>query len=165
MNYNHITDQIWVGSAIETATDVQQLMTDPKGPPTRIIDCRIEQDDAHLLLGVNVKYLWDGIPDWTDKVPLGLEPIPDSFFKQGLDFWMPYRDNPREIVLIHCSAGINRSATLAYAFLLAEGKSRGDSIALLNVKRPLTLWNTFMDHPWRENAETALRRLGYVVRS
>jgi hypothetical protein len=161
MNYDHITDQIWVGSVIETAADVQQLMTDPKGPPTRIIDCRIEYNDAHLLLGVNVKYLWDGIPDWTDKVPLGLEPIPDSFFKQALDFWMPNRSNPGEIVHIHCSAGINRPATLAYAFLLAEGKSADDSLALLNAKRLQTLWNDFADHPWRVNAENAVRRLKY----
>jgi hypothetical protein len=168
MNYSEITDQIWVGSAIADAADVDQLMSQVQ--PTRIIDCRAEFDDRSLLEGAGLLranpnfYLFDGIPDWIPEAAIGLEPIPDSFFKLALDFWMPYQSQPTEIVLVHCSHGINRSATLAYAMMIAQGMSRIDAMVRLNVHRAVTGLNDFLDHPWRENAEHALHRLGYVVR-
>jgi hypothetical protein len=164
MNYSKITHQIWVGSAIDKAADVAQLMHDPDGPPTRIIDCRIEFDDWQLVRDFGVLYLWDGTKDWTWLEPFGLEPKPVSWFKSALDFWMPYRMNPSEIVHIHCSAGVNRSATMAYAFLLSEGWSRCEALALINAHRIVTIWNDFMDHPWREDAERAVHTLGYPVK-
>ena len=90
---SEITSQIWVGPAIESDADVKALMS--KVNPTRIINCRIEFDDATLLGPAGLPtgppfYLWDGIPDWTPEAAIGLEPIPDSFFKKGLDFWLPY---------------------------------------------------------------------------
>ena len=163
MNYSYITNQIRVGSAIDTREDVARLMDDPHGPPTRIIDCRIEFDDSELVKGFNVKYLWDGTADWTPQAAAGKEPKPVSWFKAGLDFWMPYRMTPGEIVHIHCSAGVNRSATMAYAFLLAEGWNQVEALALLNAHRIITVWNDFMDHPWREDAENAVGALGYPV--
>ena len=167
MNYNQITDQIWLGSAIESAADVEDLMSNVK--PTRIIDCRAELDDATVLGPAGLPtglpfYLWDGIPDWRPEAAIGLEPIPDSFFQKGLDFWMPCQNKPNEVLYVHCSQGINRSVTLTYAILIAQGMSRVDAMVLLNKLRPVTGLNDFLDHPWRENAEHALHALGYVVR-
>jgi protein-tyrosine phosphatase len=105
-----------------------------------------------------------GIPDWTPEAAIGLEPIPDLFFKNALEFWMPYQRQQNEVALVHCSQGINRSATLAYAMMIAQGMSRVDSMVALNSHRAVTGLSDFLDHPWRENAEHALYRLGYVVR-
>ncbi|MGC2494111.1 hypothetical protein, partial [Candidatus Binatus sp.] len=105
-----------------------------------------------------------GIPDWRPEAAIGLEPIPDSFFERGLDFWLPYQKKPSEIVYVHCTQGINRSVTLTYAILIAQGMSRVDAIVALNTHREQTGLNDFLDHPWRENAEHALHSLGYVVR-
>jgi hypothetical protein len=168
MNYSRITSQIWLGSAIKDSADVTELMNRVK--PTRIIDCRAEFDDRGLLgqaglLNNNPNfYLFDGIPDWRPEAAIGLEPIPDLFFKQGLDFWMPYQQGQGEVLYIHCSQGINRSVTLTYAILIVQGMSRVEAMVALNAHRAVTGLNDFLDHPWRENAEHALHRLGYVVR-
>jgi hypothetical protein len=168
MNYSQITPQIWLGSAIRDPADVAVLMDRVR--PTRIIDCRAEFDDRSLLgqaglLDNNPNfYLFDGIPDWRPEAAIGLEPIPDSFFKQGLDFWMPHQQQQGEVLYVHCSQGINRSVTLTYAILIAQGLSRVEAMVALNAHRAVTGLNDFLDHPWRENAEHALHRLGYVVR-
>ena len=77
---------------------------------------------------------------------------------------MSYQKQPSEVLYVHCSQGINRSATLAYAILIAQGMSRVEAMVALNAHRTMTGLNDFLDHPWRENAEHALHRLGYVVR-
>jgi hypothetical protein len=53
---------------------------------------------------------------------------------------------------------------LTYAILLAQGLSRIEAMVQLNLHRPQTGLSDFIDHPWRENAEHALHRLGYAVR-
>lgn len=167
MNYSKITKQIWVGTAITDATDLADLMNNVT--PTRIIDCRAEFDDRDLLSQAGLLknpdfYLFDGIPDWRPETAIGLEPIPDSFFKQGLDFWLTYQKLPGEVLYVHCSQGINRSVTLTYAILIAQGMSRVEAMVTLNLHREVTGLNDFLDHPWRENAEHALHRLQYVVK-
>jgi hypothetical protein len=167
VNYSRITDQIWVGTAIIDAADVAELMTKVK--PTRIIDCRAEFDDRDLLVEAGLLknpdfYLFDGIPDWRPEAAIGLEPIPDSFFESGLNFWLPHQKLPGEVLYVHCSQGINRSVTLTYAILIAQGMSRVEAMGTLNSHRPVTGLNDFLDHPWRENAEHALHRLQYVAR-
>jgi protein-tyrosine phosphatase len=77
---------------------------------------------------------------------------------------MPYHNQPSEVVYVHCSQGVNRSATLVYAILIAQGISRVEAMVALNAHRVATGLNDFLDHPWRENAEHALHRLGYVVK-
>jgi hypothetical protein len=176
MKYSKITSQIWVGPAINNPADagdltvVRTMMAAVK--PTRVIDCREEFDDKQLLTAAGVLedpdvagfYLFDGIPDWTPGAGFGLHPIPDSFFQKAHDFWMPRSSNPEKIVYVHCTQGINRSVTLTYAILVAQGMSRVQAIVTLNEHRPVTGLSDFIDHPWRENAEHALFRLGYAVR-
>jgi hypothetical protein len=176
MSYSQITPQIWLGPAIDNpqnvtdVTLVNAMMEEVK--PTRLIDCRAEFDDKRLLIAAGVLkdpdvarfYLFDGIPDWTPEAAIGLKPIPDCFFKRGLDFWTQYQKQPGEVLYVHCSQGINRSVTLVYAILIAQGMSRVEAMVRLNAHRAVTGLNDFLDHPWRENAEHALHRLGYVVR-
>jgi hypothetical protein len=174
INYNDVTPvswagsvaQLWVGSAIADKTDIDDLRRDVK--PTRIINCRIEFDDAPLLRLAGLPadltfYLWDGVKDWTPIAGIGLQPLPDSFFRKGLDYWNQC-SNPNEVVFVHCTQGINRSVTLTYAILLAQGLSRIEAMVQLNLHRPQTGLSDIIDHPWRENAEHALHRLGYAVR-
>ena len=175
MSYSKITPQIWVGPAINNPlnpadlTEVRAMMATVR--PTRLIDCRQEFDDKQLLIDAELLqnpdvagfYLFDGIPDWTPGAGLGFHPIPDSFFQKGLDFWMPRSTDANEILYVHCTEGINRSVTLTYAILLAQGMSRVHAILTLNQHRHVTGLSDFIDHPWRENAEHALFRLGYAV--
>lgn len=176
MSFSQITPKIWVGPAINNPDDdsdltlVNEMIEEVH--PTRIIDCRGEYDDKQLLITARVIqdpdvagfYKYDPIPDWRPEAAIGLEPIPDSFFQIGLDFWKQYWNVPTEVLYVHCTQGINRSVTLTYAILIAQGMSRVDAMVLLNEHRTVTGLNDFLDHPWRENAEHALHSLGYVVR-
>jgi hypothetical protein len=136
--------------------------------PTAIIDCRREYDDFNLLKlttfnpVVNKNYLADGIDDWRLKAAVGLRPIPQEFFDDGLNFWLPMHPNKDSRVYVHCTQGINRSATLAYTFLLAERYAEARAIEMLNAHRVVTLWNTIFDCPWRAEAEQALRAKGWT---
>ena len=176
MKYSKITSQVWLGPAINNSENVRDLTLVcamiAAVKPTRVINCRAEFDDRQLLIAAGTLndpdvggfYLFDGIPDWTPGAGIGLHPIPDSFFQKGLDFWMPKSSDPNEVVYVHCTQGINRSVTLTYAILIAQGMSRVQAIVTLNEHRQVTGLSDFIDHPWRENAEHALHRLGYVVR-
>jgi hypothetical protein len=61
-------------------------MSHPDGPPSRIIDCRAEFDEATLLKGVHVLFLWNRAPDWTLEAAIEREPKPIEWLKRGLDF-------------------------------------------------------------------------------
>src|SRR5712691_4641154 len=173
MSWSQITSQIWVGGEINNNKD-----TDDKNPrdpsiaqamlnqikPTEIIDCRSGYDDFNMLelAGFNpVKdknYKWDGVDDWRAPAAVGLQSLPLKFFYDGLDFWLPMHPEKNKRVYVHCTQGINRSATLTYAFLLAEGYAEARAIEMLNAHRVVTLWNTLFDCPWRSEAEEALKK-------
>src|SRR5271156_3373067 len=168
MSFNQITPQIWVGSEINNPLDPADLTVframAAEANPTRIIDCRLEYDDQQLLVSAGWfmanNYLWNGIKDWDPVAGVGFQPIPDSFFSNGLNFWNQFRTDPKEIIYVHCTQGINRSVTLVYAFLLVQGMSRIEAIVQLNTHRLKTGLSDFIDFPWRTNAEHALVRLG-----
>lgn len=163
MNLSRINDWLLVGQTPENEADLEQLFREGV---TAIINCRIEHDDAPLLKSYiqsfDLRYLNDGVPDWTDQVPLGKQPLPVSFFEQAIQFF-PLPCSPAETVLSHCTMGFNRSMTLAYFFLRASGMDATHAMLLLMEKRPEGgLWNWGADIEWRKDAEAALKELGYI---
>jgi protein-tyrosine phosphatase len=170
--------RVWVGPEINSKDNVgppwdttvfQAMKEDVR--PTRIINCRSEFKQEEDLLGpagakwlnaAGDNYKYNGVKDWSPAAGVGLQPLPDSFFKNGIDFWKQYRDKTGEVVLVHCTQGVNRSVTLAYAIMLAEGLNRGEAMLALNERRKVTVVSDVIDHPWWENAEHALIRLGLL---
>ena len=158
MDFNFVTENIAVGTTPETETDVQVLLNEGV---THVINCRDDVDDAALFAG-RFRYLWNGTPDWNPSAPFGGEPKPVEWFRKSIEFWYGPRNNPKNRLLVHCSAGVNRSATTAWMLLRSLQIDGADCDIIIDTHRPLATWGTIADHPWRDNGEYALRMLGYI---
>lgn len=160
MNFSFITDDLAVGTTPETFDDVALLQV---AGITHIINCRDDVDDASLLIDTKIEYLWDGTKDWTPQAALGLEPKDLEWFKKAFNFWWTVRSNNLSYKLyIHCTMGVNRSATLAWAFLRALRIKDFDCDSLIDTHRPIAIFGTFADHPWRKDAAKALIEMGFL---
>lgn len=159
MNFDRITDNVYVGTTPENASDVAALQ---RAGVTHLIDCRDDLDDAPLLGASGIVYLWNGTPDWTLQAMFGKEPKPVSWFKASLDFWYGCRNDPANRLYVHCSAGVNRSATTAWMLLRSLQLSGPVCDWIIDSHRLISTFGTFADHPWRADAENALRQLGYI---
>lgn len=160
MNFDFITDNMAVGTTPETQDDVKALVE--KGV-THILNCRDDHDDGPLIRTSPwmMNYCWNGTSDWTPKAAIGLEPKPVEWFKKSLDFWKVW-NIPDKRVYIHCSAGVNRSATTAWMFLRALQINGGDCSYIVDTNRLVASFGLIADHPWRVDAEKALTALGYI---
>lgn len=158
MDFSRICDNLLVGTTPETETDVQLLLNEGV---THVINCRDDVDDAKLFSG-RFRYLWNGTPDWNPSAPFGGEPKPASWFEKSIEFWYGPRNDPQNRLLVHCSAGVNRSATTAWMLLRSLQIDGADADIIIDTHRPAATWGTIADHPWRNDAETALRMLGYI---
>lgn len=161
MNFDFVTENIAVGTTPETQDDVKALV---ERGVTHILNCRDDHDDARLLQTSPwlMNYCWNGTKDWTPKAALGLEPKPAEWFQKSLDFWGDLSDGPEHRIFIHCSMGVNRSATTAWMFLRAMQLKGEDCDLIIDRHRPVAIFGTFADHPWRKDAERALVQLGYL---
>lgn len=158
MDFDFVSENIAVGTTPETSADVQRLVADGI---THVINCRDDHDDAVLLAG-RFRYLWNGTPDWNPSAPFGGEPKPASWFEKSIEFWYGPRNDPKNRLYVHCSAGVNRSATTAWMLLRSLQVDAADCDLIIDTHRPVATFGTFFDHPWRTDAETALRILGYI---
>jgi protein tyrosine phosphatase (PTP) superfamily phosphohydrolase (DUF442 family) len=160
MNFDFITDNMAVGTTPEGAYDVSRLS---RAGITHVINCRAESDDIPLLQET-FQYLWNGTSDWTPRAALGLEPKPVEWFQNSLAFWVNKFASfePSKKLFVHCSVGVNRSTTTAWMFLRALQLMANDCDILIDRHRPIATIGTFFDHPWRKDAETALKELGYI---
>lgn len=107
-DFSVITPQLATGAAIQSSADVVALQD---AGVTHVVDCRAEFDDAPLLAGAGLIYLWD--PTQDDG-----QPKPDEWWRKGLDFAeAAYRGPARAMVYCHCAAGVNRGPSMAYGVL------------------------------------------------
>lgn len=158
MDFDFVADNLAVGTTPETAADVQALVD---AGVTSIINCRDDHNDSVLLAG-RFTYLWNGTPDWNPTAPFGGEPKPVSWFEKSLVFWYGRRNDPANRLLVHCSAGVNRSATTAWMLLRSLQLGGGSCDWIIDTHRPVATFGTFFDHPWRTDADNALIALGYI---
>jgi hypothetical protein len=163
MNFDFITDNMAVGTYPETAGDVLTLKD---AGITHVLNVR-EIDDL-IIVKDAFPYCWNPTADWNPNEPFGKEPKPVEWFANSLDFWYPpgvgwfTDERPHYRLYCHCSAGVNRSATTAWMFLRALQLRALDCDLLIDSHRLIATFGTIFDHPWRQNAEDALRTLGYI---
>lgn len=66
--------------------------------------------------------------------------VPSAFLLEGLAIWVNERrkDGP---TLVHCQAGLNRSALVTGLALIRSGMKAADAVALLRKRSPMVLCN------------------------
>jgi len=150
MDYSRLTDKVFVGAAVGSAADVDQLVA---AGVTAIVDARVEFDDAAILMAFypSVLYLYDPTADD------GVHPKPVHWFQSALGFALPLIVQPKpNCVLFHCAAGIARGPSLAYCVLRALGWSKDDAFNLIKSKRPAATMS------YKDDGDAALLALGYT---
>ena len=108
-DFGMITARLATGAAITDPADVTALVN---ARVTHVLDCREEFDDAPLLAGASLTYLWDPTAD--DGLPK-----PDSWWSAGLVFATAAYSRLGTCVYAHCAAGVNRGPSMSYAILRA----------------------------------------------
>ena len=108
-DFGMITARLATGAAITDQADVTALI---RAGVTHVLDCRAEFDDAQLLAGAGLTYLWDPTAD--DGLPK-----PDMWWSSGLTFATGAYSRLGTCVLAHCAAGVNRGPSMAYGVLRA----------------------------------------------
>lgn len=122
LRYGQVTPQLFVGSQFN-ARGKRAL---ERWGFTGCVNMRLEKDDAALGLDL-ARYLY--LPTVDDQAP-SIEHL-----DQGVEFI-------REVigaggkVYIHCGAGVGRAPTMAAAYLLSEGHSLDEALALIRQARP-----------------------------
>lgn len=144
-DFNWVTGRLAVGGALYSSADVTQLLS---AGVTHIVNCQAEQDDAPLLAGVPVLYLWNGQTD--DGVAK-----PVDWFDRALQFAVPALAVPGKKVYVHCAAGVNRAPSVAYAILRALGVSPTVSESMIRGARPM------VGIAYKGDADRAIAQLGW----
>lgn len=132
-NVNQITDQLYVGGFI----DLHDWAALYARNITVVINLQAERHDRFGLL-IPDGYLW--LPTMDHAAP-DLQAL-----ATGVAFARAALAEQKQ-VLIHCHAGMGRSALLCTATLVAEGMSPDDAWALVKARRPIAQL-----HPWQRQA-------------
>lgn len=146
-DFTKITPRLATGAAINDAADVAALVA---AGITAVVDCRAETDDAPLLTGAGLAYLWN--PTQDD----GQHKSPDWFAKT-LAFALPLISQPHQVVLAHCAAGVNRGPSAAYAVMRALGWTAAAAEATMRAARPQ------VGLAYKNDADVAILALGYDI--
>jgi protein-tyrosine phosphatase len=121
-----VTKRVATGAALHGPWDAHELAA---MGVTHVVDLRQELDDAPFFAGTPVAYLWNPAAD--DGTPK-----PDSWWNASLAFCLPALAQAHTKVYAHCSAGVNRGPSTAYAILRAEGFGRLLAERLIRQVRP-----------------------------
>jgi protein tyrosine phosphatase (PTP) superfamily phosphohydrolase (DUF442 family) len=138
-----VTPWLAVGGAIATEEDVLEIR---EQGITHIVNCRVGVDDNQLLRG-RTAYLWDPAPD--DRKPKAPE-----WFIDAIRFTNAAIQDPGAKVLVHCTGGIDRSPSIAYAILRSMGHSEAEAEHAVLSGRPEARL------PYKRDADAAIRALG-----
>lgn len=100
---------------------------------THVVDCRIEESDEDFvaLHAPHITYVWAPTDDD------GLEREPEWFDAALRDLGSAL-DDPDSVLLVHCSAGINRGPSLAFRLLLETGWDAVTALNAIREARPIT---------------------------
>lgn len=122
LQYCRVTPQLYVGSQFNHFG--KRLLT--RQGINSCVNMRLERDDAAYGLALT-RYLY--LPTLDDDAPT-LEAL-----DQGVEFIRGVIAEG-EKVYIHCGAGVGRAPTMAAAYLVAEGRSLDEALAMIREVRP-----------------------------
>ena len=122
LQFSRVTEQLYVGPQFK---DSGKRMLEAQGIKA-CVNMRIEKDDAEFGLALE-RYLH--LPTIDDSAP--------SFehLDQGVAFIREIIQSGGK-VYIHCGAGVGRAPSMAAAYLMAEGRSLEEALALIRKVRP-----------------------------
>lgn len=132
-NVNQITDQLYVGGFI----DLHDWSALNKLGVTVDVNLQAERHD-HFVALTPENYIWLPTMDHAAPDPAAID--------RGVALVQAALRNNKQ-VLIHCHAGMGRSALLCAAVLVAEGHSVAEAWQLVKTKRPIANL-----HPWQHAA-------------
>ena len=145
LSWNFITPRLATGGGITVEGDVQELADQGI---THVIDTTDAEDDAPLITH-SMAYLYNPTADdGTHKEP--------AWFGTSLTFALPVFAVPRAKLYAHCTAGMNRGPSTAYAIMLALGWDGPGALALIKTKR------LGASVAYAADAVRAVSALGYV---
>lgn len=118
MQFSKIFNNLFVGSCPVSRRDVESLRD---AGITAVLNLQTEDDFAYWRL--NWEELWNAYDEF--RIRVYRYPIRDfdiGHLRQRLDSGVELLDDllPEQVVYLHCSAGINRSPTLAIAYMMKK---------------------------------------------
>lgn len=148
MDYSWINSRLATGAALSGPADAQVLAA---AGVTHVVDVTDAGDDTPLFAALpGVHVLWNPTADD------GVHPKPPSWFETSLAFALPALAQPHVKVYAHCSAGVNRGPSTAYAIMRALGFTPGDANTTIRAARPQ------VGLAYAADADAALQTLGYA---
>jgi protein-tyrosine phosphatase len=146
-DFNFVTARLATGAAISSLADAQQIAA---AGVTHILDVTDGGDDTPLFAALpNVHVLWNPTAD-------DGQPKPSSWFATSLAFALPALAGPGAKVYAHCSAGVNRGPSTAYAVMRALGWAADEAEKEIRAARPQ------VGLAYKSDADTAVITLGYT---
>jgi predicted protein tyrosine phosphatase len=143
---SEISSRLAVGAAPVDEGFVQALIANGV---THIVDVTDASDDTSLLTShPSIKYLYNPTADDGSHKP-------PEWFARSLAFALPMFAEPHTRLYVHCSSGVNRGPSTAFAILRALGWTDEAAYALLKSKRPP------VNVAYRADANAAITALGY----
>jgi protein-tyrosine phosphatase len=144
---NWITERLATGGALSGSADVDTLKA---AGITAVIDCQAEHDDGPLFADSGIAYVWNPTADDGQTKP-------PEWFARSLAFALAFLSQPRQYVLAHCGAGVNRGPSTAFAVLRALGLTHGEAMLIVTTGRPQAQVR------YANDADRAVQALGYTV--
>ncbi len=149
ISFDFVTTRLATGGGITTEVDVAALKS---VGITHVIDCRDDVDDAGLLEGSGLVYLWNPTADDGQTKP-------KEWFQKGIVFALEEALKlPGTKLYSHCHVGRNRGPSMAAAIMMAQGWSEALTRADINIHRLLTIGGI----RYINDARAAVEALGYV---
>ena len=101
---------------------------------THILDLRIEYSDEELVadLAPSISYLHLGVDDAGQR-------LPGEWFDAGIRWLNDAMAHPDTKALVHCHMGINRAPSMAFAYLLNQGRSVRDALDTIRRARSIAV--------------------------
>ena len=126
-DFSLVTSRLATGAAIQSAQDARQLAA---AGVTHILDLTDAEDDSQFLPGLGLAYLYNPTADDGSQKP-------PSWWQASLAFAVQAYSTLGTCVYAHCSAGINRGPSTAYALLRAcAGVDPAAARKLITTVRP-----------------------------
>lgn len=154
MDYNFITPRLATGAALSGPADVEVLVAAGISHVIDLTDAEADQgyDDVGAFADhPAITVLWNPTADdGTHKGP--------EWFQESVWFGLSALVEPHRKLYTHCSAGVNRGPSTAFAIMLAMGWSYNDALTTIHTARPVTQNGII----YAADAANGLTTLGYL---